>query len=461
LRRALAPVLEQAMQDEAGRQMAAQLETLGLDPGEVAITRPAFVAVLDAHFDAQHFAVPTQNAQVRILPLGVAAWRAADRVIVLGAQRGLWPRPRITAAVLSWPQQTALGIALPDDGMDAARLLLASETPVTMIYTTSAPGAKFDASPWLELLRLQCGQAGLVLPWRDWTPATDSVATLPSAMPAPAGPPLPAGLRLSVSAVEALLACPYKFFALRLLGLQVLEGLEDAPGRRDFGVLAHAWLAQLHRLGLLGKPAAPDVIEQTATALKDVLARATKGSLHPAQFAAFEALLKRLVPELLQWAHSRKTGLREAFAEHDVERTWTQGERSIVLHGRMDRLEIGEDDGARIIDFKTASAATLKERAKAPAQYPQLLLYAWIGQAQHAVSEAAFVSIGAGARGEVAAAALSGEIPELLDQLQVALDAAFTGLFEQQALPANGSAAACTYCDARGICRKDDWSNAS
>ncbi len=460
LRRALAPVLKQAMQDEAGRQMAAQLETLGLDPGDVAITRPAFIAVLDAHFDTQHFAVPTQNAQVRILPLGVAAWRAADHVVVLGAQRGLWPRPRVAAAVLSWPQQTALGLALPDDGMDAARLLLAAAKPVTMIYTTSAPGAKFDASPWLELLRLQCAQAGVTLPWRDWNAATEGVAARPSNMPAPLAPRLYSGQRLSVSAVEALLACPYKFFALRLLGLQALEGLEEAPDRRDFGVLAHAWLAQLHRLGLLGKPAASDVVEQAATVLKDVLARATKGSLHPAQFAAFEALLKRLLPELLRWAHGRKTGLREAFSEHEVERAWTRGECSITLHGRMDRLEIDQDNGAHIIDFKTASAATLKERAKAPAQYPQLLLYAWIGQAQHAVSEAAFVSIGAGARGEVATAALSGEMPELLDQLQVALDAAFTGLFEQQALPANGSAAACTHCDARGICRRDDWSTA-
>ena len=69
--------------------------------------------------------------------------------------------------------------------------------------------------------------------------------------PAPTLPPQPVGARLEVrqlsaSAYEDLRNCPYRFFALRQLGLQSVDELESEVDKRDFGVWLHAVLARFH-----------------------------------------------------------------------------------------------------------------------------------------------------------------------------------------------------------------------
>ena len=454
----LSPLLDQAMKDAAGSQMLAHLQQLSLDPAEQSIPLEGFYAVLDAHFEAQHFALPTEDAQIRILPLGVAVWRPSDHIIVLGAQQGQWPQPRPPAAILSWAQQAQLGLAEHDDGMDSARVLIArtrtQNLRVTFIHTRSHPDATFEASPWLELLRLQTKQAGIELVWKDWAAVFSETEFSPLVMPKPLEPALPAQARLSVSALEALLACPYRFFALRLLGLKNLEALDETPDRRDFGVLAHAWLLELHKAQLLGKPNNVEHLKQAEELLEKVLRNATKGSLHPAQFEAFRALLSRLIPSLLQWAQTRQSS--SALAETSFVRHWKADAQPIELYGRLDRVEISAT-GANIIDYKTASESTLKNRARAPAHYPQLLLYAYLVQNSYPIKEIAFVSIGAGAGGYVGHIAQAGDIQELISHMEHTLEAGLRGLQAGLPLPAHGTQTACQYCEARGICRKDYW----
>ncbi len=454
---ALEPVLAQAMCDAAGLQLVTCLERLGRDPAPQLITLAAFVAVLDAQLESESFALPTGKAQVRILPLGVAAWRAADHVIVLGAQTGLWPLPRPAARVLSWAQQEQLGLAGHDDGMDAARILLARGVPLTCIHTRSSNEARFDASPWLEQLRILAARRGISMPVRDWQPTHAQVLTRPSQMPSP---DTPVGLlppRLSVSALEALLACPYKFFALRLLGLQGLDTLDDTPDARDFGVLAHAWLHGLHEAGLLGQPASERTIAQASQLLTDKLAAQAKGSLHPAQYAAYHALLLQLAAPILQWAQ----GASGILAEEPIERMWpSEHAAPIQIQGRVDQMwtypqNEQDERPVRIFDFKTASNATLEERAKAPWNYPQLLLYAWIATNQHNVLESAFVSL---TQGGIKPIPLRGDLTQLIDEIDQTLTYAFAGLQAGRPLPAHGSAQACQYCDAAGVCRKGQWS---
>ena len=454
----LSPVLEQAMQDTGGSQMLAYLQQLALDPAEQSISLEVFYSVLDAYFESHNFVLPTQDARIRILPLGVAVWRASDHIIVLGAQQGLWPQPQPAASIFSLTELSELGLASHDDGMDSAHVLMTravkQHLQITFIHTRSHPEANFEASPWLELLRLQAKQANIELDWTDWSPSLSETELSPLHMPKPLAPTLPAKTRLSVSALEALLACPYQFFILRLLGLKNLEALDESPDRRDFGVLAHAWLSELHKAQLLGKPNNPEHIKQAEELLSKVLQKAAKGSLHPAQFEAFKKLLSRLSSSLLQWAQTRESA--SALTEASFVRTWKGQADSIELYGRLDRVEITAS-GVSIIDYKTAGQSTLSSRARAPAQYPQLLLYAYLLQDRYPIKDAAFVSIGAGVRGEVAHVMQEGDIQELIAQIQKTLDAALQGLQEKMPLPAHGTEPTCQYCDARGICRKDYW----
>ena len=67
-------------------------------------------------------------------------------------------------------------------------------------------------------------------------------------MPAPAAPAL-LPRKLSASGYTSLVACPYQFFATRMLGLSGLEELSEQLEKRDYGDWLHQIL-HLYHVGL-------------------------------------------------------------------------------------------------------------------------------------------------------------------------------------------------------------------
>ncbi len=51
---------------------------------------------------------------------------------------------------------------------------------------------------------------------------------------------------LSATAYDDLRHCPYRFFALRQLGLRSRDELDAELGKRDFGTWLHAVLGTFH-----------------------------------------------------------------------------------------------------------------------------------------------------------------------------------------------------------------------
>ena len=95
----------------------------------------------------------------------------------------------------------------------------------------------------------------------------------------PDGAQLPLA-QLSASAYEDLRRCPYRFFALRQLGLQEAGEIDTELDKRDFGNWLHKVLAAFHAvLQTSPEPAGPGrarLLDITA----DELARATATNLH-------------------------------------------------------------------------------------------------------------------------------------------------------------------------------------
>ena len=73
-----------------------------------------------------------------------------------------------------------------------------------------------------------------------------------------AGAALPL-VRLSASAYADLRHCPYRFYALRLLGLQESDELDATLDKRDFGTWLHAVLQHFHE-ALCDEPEADRVM---------------------------------------------------------------------------------------------------------------------------------------------------------------------------------------------------------
>ncbi|MGL4576895.1 MAG: RecB family exonuclease [Burkholderiaceae bacterium] len=453
LRTAIGDVLKRLQADNAGAQIAAVLDALTQETAPQSVDFDGFAAVLRQRLEETYFIAQQPHARVVLLALNAAAWRAAAHVVVLGAQQGVWPQPRPAPFALSYSQRSALGLLPDDDGSDAFAALMARTVPMTCVLTRDQPDSRFDASPWLEELRAACAREAIALDWQDWSAQVYSTEARPITMPAPPAPFVPA--KLSASALQALLACPYQFFALRLLGLAPLDALDDLPDRQDFGVLAHDWMRALHTQNVFALPSLQQSLEAAHTLLRASVQKQQGASGQDAAYAAFERLLARITPSVVRWGRAANSASVQA--EVVVEQQWQCGGHSVVLHGRLDRVERDAQHAVtRIIDFKTAGKAALDQRQSAPWQFPQLLIYGMLASSGQVNADltAAYLSLSGE---DVTESRSKGDYPQQVAQLGGALDQALEQLFAHARLPAHGDAAACTNCAAAGVCRKGQW----
>jgi ATP-dependent helicase/nuclease subunit B len=94
----------------------------------------------------------------------------------------------------------------------------------------------------------------------------------------------------------------------------------------------------------------------------------------------------------------------------------------------------------------------LSDLLKQPGEDVQLTLYAllWGGE----ITAAQFVSLD---RDQPITVSLPGDIQALVHSERERLAQVYDAIAGKAPLPAQGSEAACLYCDMRGICRKDYW----
>ena len=105
-------------------------------------------------------------------------------------------------------------------------------------------------SPWIQRLELalrrESGQlTGDVLQQHEVHTTTLPLHEQLLRMPSPSAPALLPS-QLSASSYNSLVACPYQFFAERMLRLTIPDELSEQPGKRDYGQWVHAILQHYH-----------------------------------------------------------------------------------------------------------------------------------------------------------------------------------------------------------------------
>jgi ATP-dependent helicase/nuclease subunit B len=169
-------------------------------------------------------------------------------------------------------------------------------------------------------------------------------------------------------------------------------------------------------------------------------------------FVPFAAAWPQVRSSYLAWlAQHEAEGWQ--FDQAELERTLAHD--GITLNGRLDRvdrLSRGPEAGtAYVLDYKTESTQTSKERVKNPMEDTQLAFYAaLLGEDD---LHAAYVNI---AERDCKITAQ----PEIM----AARDALLRGITQDvqrihagHTIPALGEGKACDFCAARGLCRKDFW----
>ena len=279
----------------------------------------------------------------------------------------------------------------------------------------------------------------------------------------PTNKPMPIGAemvpkRLSSSAYEKLRNCPYQYFALQMLGLVEDDELVDEISKRDFGTWLHAVLSHFHRSKKYMKNKAVSVDIYAYTAMINIAAEAATQQLRlPAD--AF-------LPWASTWPHVRDGYLKWLINHEASGFQFDQSEwacqtqlRDLTLHGRIDRVDhLVETQGTQsvmLIDYKTESVSKTTQRVKDPFEDTQLAFYGALLEVD--TLRAAYVNVGE----------FDTKMVEQTHIVEVR-DALIEGILDDMnriaggaALPALGEGTSCDYCAARGLCRKDFWSEAS
>ncbi len=351
-------------------------------------------------------------------------------------------------------QRQSFGLPLREtlEAAQRAAWAAALQTPhVDVLWRRSEGGEPLLASPLVLAL-----PPGLEAQADGDTRLTRTVQASATPHPQPVGARLPVA-QLSASAYADLRHCPYRFYALRQLGLQEQDELEAEVDKSDFGTWLHEVLQRFH-LDLLASPT-QDAAERSRR-LDTAAAQAREAlGLSGSDFLPYASGWPQLRGGYLAWLQKHEAaGAQFTQAEVKAEQALALQADSLQLVGKLDRIDEATDAEGRsttlVIDYKTESSQATKARVDAGSEDTQLAFYAALMPEQGQSLRAAYVNVGE--RGETK----TYEAPDV-EQLRDALLAGIRHDFDRIAagapLPALGEGSVCDWCAARGLCRRDFW----
>lgn len=391
-----------------------------------------------ASFTPEHPADP----QVILLPLSQLLGRVIQAVVLPGADEirlpvspeppGAWsPTQR---ALLGLPTREALAVSARAAWQHALRC-----APIDVLWRTSEAGERLMPSGFVQALLLAPGQA-LAADAR----VQRSLLRQPTQLPAPSAQALPV-TQLSATAYDDLRRCPYRFFALRQLRLQEPDELDGELEKRDFGNWLHGLLRHFHE----ALEASPTADENLRRSMLDAAADRSlrEMALSESEFLPFAAAWSRVREGYLIWLTGHEAEGAK-FLAAEAEREMPLG--NITLIGKIDRLDRAADGSTLVIDYKAEAREKTAERIKSPHEDTQLAFYAALLDDDELAG--AYVSLG---EKEPTRSYVQTDIVELRDQLIQSIVADMSRIAQGAPLPALGEGAACGFCAARGLCRRD------
>jgi ATP-dependent helicase/nuclease subunit B len=268
----------------------------------------------------------------------------------------------------------------------------------------------------------------------------------PTAAPHANGAALPVA-EISASAYEDLRRCPYRFFALRQLGLREQDELDTEVDKRDFGNWLHAVLAAFHEtLQASFEPTGP-----ARTKLLDICAdEVTRDMrLEEGEFLPFAAAWPQVRDGYLAWLEQHEAG-GAGFVSSETSHRVALGPLTLV--GRIDRIDRLADGTRLVVDYKTEALDKSKRRVAVPGEDTQLAFYGALLEDDRL--EAAYLNVG-----ERTGTARVGhkDVTHTRDELVAGVLADMERIAGGEPMAALGEGSGCDFCNARGLCRRDFW----
>jgi ATP-dependent helicase/nuclease subunit B len=405
-----------------------------------------FTAWVNEVLEAVNFKpAPPEVEQVVILPFNQLLGRDAPALVLAGCDEIRLPPSPEPPGQWTAAQRAMLGLpsreTLEQEMRAGWRSALRAPHCDVLWRCSDDSGEKVLASNLVQLLMLQ-GQGALAADPRDLR----ELSAQPVAKPVPAGSHLPVA-QLSASAYEDPRRCPYRFFALRQLGLQEASEIDTELDKRDFGNWLHKVLGVFHER-LRDRPGLDAA--QRAQLLDATADEVTHSQgLEEGEFLPFAAAWPQVREGYLAWLakHEAQGAVFErAESEHEMQLG------PVKLVGRIDRIDRLPDGSLLVMDYKTEGRQTTAERVKQPVEDTQLAFYAAL--LEEDTLAAAYVNVGERGKTERL------DQPAVVQARDLLVESILHDLSRIEGgaeMPALGEGLACEFCAARGLCRRDWW----
>ena len=442
--------------DAAGMQVQGLLHDLGSACADLGaqFSFAEWRAFVSLQLESTSFLPPIADRRVIMLPLNGTHLRRFDAVLFVGADAAHLPSTASETLFFANAVRRELGLPTRESRQlqqlrDFAELLAVNRT-VVLSWQAQRDGEPNPVSNWVARLELALARNHLAPLAQHRAPLTNvNLAPQRPRMPAPVAPTLlPA--KLSASGYSSLVACPYQFFATRMLGLSGLEELSEQLEKRDYG----DWLHQILHLYHVGIRDQGIALERRAAYLQEISAQIFATELARSGAAlGYVDRWEKAMPAYLAWANAREAvGWQFVTGEEWRQQPlrWSDGE--ILLHGRIDRIDTNAAGEVAVLDYKTTTLSTLKKRMELNEDH-QLAFYGLLSET---------LTHGAG---YVALEPVKERIDHVpapdygiwQDQLRQQIAISMQSIAAGAPLPASGIETVCQYCAARGLCRKGAW----
>jgi hypothetical protein len=290
-------------------------------------------------------AVPQSRTGDAFLPDSVR------RTLGLADNRRRMARDRmgLEAIIASRPHVTLIAgrHSVQGDPLKPSRLLLLGETPtlaqrIETFYGQHASGDASHTADQAPLLLVPGGAGGFFMPPPDGDRPTLA--------------------QLRVTAFRDYIACPYRFYLKHVCKLDITEDRVFELDGRTFGTLAHEVLSAFGGSDLAHTTDAGQIADFVSHEL-DALVSRRFGDNPAAPVVIQREQLRARLRSFAQWqAMQADQGWRITAVETKRQATLNIDGTPFTITGTIDRIDVHEEQGHRIIDYKTSDTPTVPDK---------------------------------------------------------------------------------------------------
>lgn len=460
--------------DDAGEQLLALIDDLRapLANARLRLDWTEFRHWLHRELEQRRFHPALQGTGVELMSFSESRLYRFDALIIAGALHEHLPGQPALAPFFNDGVRQQLGLPTLTKRQAIQfydfRRLLEAAPQVWITLHRERDGEPLASSPWVEQLRafhrlayadaLHDADLEQLARMRDIEIADRRAPRpTPSTLSSVIAHPKDVPDILSATAHQRLINCPYQFYCTDILGLSPEDEVREEIEKADYGSYVHRILQAFHRgvPGLPGPwrgPLTETHLASASTLMREISEEVFSQDLRRSYLA--RGWLYRwleILPAYFAWQIKREAHWQIEDAEIRKEATIGDGNTSLTLVGRIDRLDHGHD-GCAVTDFKTGALPSQEDVLNG--EHVQLTHYSLLCEATPL--QAQFLGL---LRDNVTdKVRLEGqELAVLSTQVRERLLRLYRDMKRGTKLTAWGDPDTCEVCAMEGICRREHW----